>query len=202
MSEDFDLLFKIVLIGDVSVGKSCIVTRFKTGNVFTERHTNTIGVDFSMKNIKIGNKRIKLQIWDTAGHERFRSITSSYYRSAHGVIIVYDITKRNTFLSLQKWLNEIRNYTASNVVCALIGNKCDLIEEREVTVEEAEEVCNIVPEVLFYLETSAKENTNIENAFTRIAEELMNRQSSIDDDNKDGIKLGQSKSITNGNCSC
>ena len=89
------------------------------------------------------------------------------------MIIVYDITKRNTFLSLQKWLNEIRNYTASNVVCALIGNKCDLVEEREVTIEEAEDVCNIVPEVLFYLETSAKENTNIEGAFTRIAEELM-----------------------------
>lgn len=89
------------------------------------------------------------------------------------MIIVYDITKRNTFLSLQKWLNEIRNYTASNVVCALIGNKCDQADEREVTIEEAEEVCNIVPEILYYLETSAKENTNIENAFTRIAEELM-----------------------------
>lgn len=89
------------------------------------------------------------------------------------MIIVYDITKRNTFLSLQKWLNEIRNYTASNVVCALIGNKCDLIEEREVTYEEAEDVCNIVPEVLFYLETSAKENTNVEKAFAKIAEELM-----------------------------
>lgn len=202
MSEDFDLLFKIVLIGDVSVGKSCIVTRFKTGNVFTERHTNTIGVDFSMKNIKIGNKKIKLQIWDTAGSERFRSITSSYYRSAHGVIIVYDITKKNTFLSLQKWLTEIRNYTASNVVCALIGNKCDLIDEREVTVAEAEEVCNLVPEILFYLETSAKENTNVENAFTQIAEELMNRQSCIDDDHPDNIKLGQSKDVANGGCSC
>lgn len=91
------------------------------------------------------------------------------------MIIVYDITKRNTFLSLQKWLNEIRNYTASNVVCALIGNKCDQADEREVTIDEAEDVCNIVPEILFYLETSAKENTNIENAFTRIAEELMVR---------------------------
>ncbi|CRL05844.1 CLUMA_CG018870, isoform B [Clunio marinus] len=129
MSEDFDLLFKVVLIGDCAVGKSCIVTRFKTGNVFTERHTNTIGVDFSMKTITIDNKRIKLQIWDTAGHERFRSITSSYYRSAHGVIIVYDITKRNTFLSLQKWINEVRNYTANSVVCALVGNKCDLVDE-------------------------------------------------------------------------
>lgn len=97
------------------------------------------------------------------------------YRSAHGVIIVYDITKRNTFLSLQKWLTEIRSYTASNVICALIGNKSDLEDEREVTREEAEEVCNVVPEILFYLETSAKENFNVELAFARIAEELMVR---------------------------
>lgn len=95
-------------------------------------------------------------------------------RSAHGVIIVYDITKRNTFLSLQKWLTEIRSYTANNVVCGLIGNKCDLpVEEREVKIEEAEEICDLIPEILFYLETSAKENTNIENAFYRMAEELM-----------------------------
>lgn len=107
---------------------------------------------------------------------RFRSITSSYYRSAHGVIIVYDITKRNTFLSLQKWINEVRNYTASNVVCALVGNKCDLTEEREVSTEEAEEVCNLIPEILFQIETSAKENTNVECAFARIAEELMVRR--------------------------
>jgi Ras-related protein Rab-43 len=89
------------------------------------------------------------------------------------VIIVYDITKRPTFVSLQKWINEVRNYTASNVVCALVGNKCDLPEEREVSVEEAEDVCSMIPEILFSIETSAKENTNIENAFARIAEELM-----------------------------
>ena len=95
-------------------------------------------------------------------------------RSAHGVIIVYDISKRNTFLSLQKWLTEIRSYTSSKVVCGLIGNKCDLpVEEREVKIEEAEEICDLIPEILFYLETSAKENTNIENAFYRMAEELM-----------------------------
>lgn len=89
------------------------------------------------------------------------------------MIIVYDITKRPTFLSLQKWINEVRNYTASNVVCALVGNKCDLTEEREVSTEEADEVCNLIPEILFQIETSAKENTNVENAFARIAEELM-----------------------------
>ena len=146
----------------------------------------------------------------------------SISRSAHGVIIVYDITKRDTFLSLQKWINEVRNYTASNVVCALVGNKCDLTEEREVSVEDAEEVCSIIPEILFSIETSAKENTNVENAFARIAEELMvslkkvfyvfevfsticylqNRQSCVDDEPNDGIKLGQSKSVSSGGCNC
>lgn len=89
------------------------------------------------------------------------------------MILVYDVTNRNTFLSLQKWINEVRNYTASSVVCALVGNKCDLPEQREVSVEEAEEVCNLIPEILFQIETSAKENTNIEKAFAQIAEELM-----------------------------
>lgn len=100
----------------------------------------------------------------------------SLQRSAHGVVIVYDITKKNSFLSLQKWISEVRNYTASNVVCALVGNKCDLTEEREVSKDEAEEICNLIPEILFHIETSAKENTNIENAFIRIAEELMVRR--------------------------
>jgi len=120
------------------------------------------------------------------------------------VILVYDITKRNTFLSLQKWITEVRSYTASNVVCALVGNKCDLLEEREVSEAEAEEVCGMIPELLFKMETSAKQNTNIENAFIRIAEELMNRQGNIDDDDKgaDGIKLGKSQSVAAGNCSC
>lgn len=89
------------------------------------------------------------------------------------MIIVFDITKRNTFVSLQKWINEVRSYTANNVVCALVGNKCDLDEEREVSVEEAEEVCSLIPEILFSIETSAKENTNVDNMFAKIAEELM-----------------------------
>uniref|UniRef100_A0A1B0CHW2 Uncharacterized protein n=2 Tax=Lutzomyia longipalpis TaxID=7200 RepID=A0A1B0CHW2_LUTLO len=99
VDDTFDFLFKIVLIGDCGVGKSCVVERFKSGN-FVERHGNTIGVDFSMKTINIEGKKIKLQIWDTAGQERFRTITQSYYRSANGVIIVYDITKRSSFLNL------------------------------------------------------------------------------------------------------
>ncbi|XP_011498800.1 PREDICTED: ras-related protein Rab-43 isoform X2 [Ceratosolen solmsi marchali] len=105
--DGFDYLFKIVLIGDCGTGKTCIVQKFRSGN-FIQRHGFTIGVDFSMKTVLVDGKRVKLQIWDTAGQERFRTITQSYYRSANGVILVYDITKRSTFLSLQRWIDEIR----------------------------------------------------------------------------------------------
>ncbi|XP_036216206.1 ras-related protein Rab-43 isoform X2 [Bactrocera oleae] len=167
--ENFDFLFKVVLIGDCGTGKTCIVDRFKTGN-FIERHGNTIGVDFSMKTVNIEEKQ--LQIWDTAGQERFRTITQSYYRSANGVIIVYDITKRSSFSNLQKWIEEVRRYTASNVLLILIGNKSDLDEEREVDFEEAKQMCQYIPEILFVMETSAKQNTNVEDAFVCLATEL------------------------------
>lgn len=201
--ESFDFLFKIVLIGDCGTGKTCIVERFKTGN-YVERHGNTIGVDFSMKTIAVEGKQVKLQIWDTAGQERFRTITQSYYRSANGVIIVYDITKRSSFTNLQKWIEEVRRYTASNVLLILIGNKCDLEEEREVGFEEAEEMCQYIPEILFVMETSAKENTNVEDAFTCLAAELKRKHSALDVENQEesGIHLGQSKPLKSCSSSC
>uniref|UniRef100_A0A1B0FBS2 Ras-related protein Rab-43 n=1 Tax=Glossina morsitans morsitans TaxID=37546 RepID=A0A1B0FBS2_GLOMM len=154
--ENFDFLFKIVLIGDAGTGKTCIVERFKTGN-FIERQGNTIGVDFSMKTINVEGKLVKLQIWDTAGQERFRTITQSYYRSANGVII----------------------------------------EEREVDFDEAQQMCQYIPEVLFVIETSAKENLNVDDAFVTLATELKRRvDNSIRlDDNEEAIKLGQNKKI-------
>lgn len=114
----------------------------------------------------------QLQIWDTAGQERFRTITQSYYRSANGVIIVYDITKRSSFLSIARWVEEVRRYSGSSVLVALVGNKADLESLREVEFEEAEAMCQYMPEVLFVLEASAKENSNIEEAFLCLATEL------------------------------
>ncbi|KAL5292148.1 RAB43 family protein [Megaselia abdita] len=172
--ENFDFLFKIVLIGDAGTGKTCVVSRFKNGK-YEESHGSTIGVDFSLKTVNIEGKQVKLQIWDTAGQERFRTITQSYYRSANGVIIVYDIAKRQTFTNLQKWIDEVRRYTGSNVLLILVGNKCDLESEREVEFSEAEAMCQFVPEILFVMETSAKENKNIEDAFVCLAAELMVR---------------------------
>jgi len=196
--DSFDFLFKIVLIGDCGVGKTCVVQRFKSGT-FIERHGNTIGVDFSMKTVIVDGKKVKLQIWDTAGQERFRTITQSYYRSANGVIIVYDITKRSSFLSLQRWIEEVRRYTASNVMLILVGNKCDLESLREVEFAEAEAMCEYIPEILFVLEASAKENTNIDDAFMCLATELKRRHDGTpccQGASEDTVKLGEGKSLT------
>ncbi|XP_011172304.1 ras-related protein Rab-43 [Solenopsis invicta] len=195
--ESFDYLFKIVLIGDCGTGKTCVVQRFRSGT-FVERHGNTIGVDFTMKTVLIDGKKIKLQIWDTAGQERFRTITQSYYRSANGVIVVYDITKRSTFLSLQRWVEEVRRYTSSHVLLVLVGNKCDLEDLREVKKVEAEALCQYLPEVLHIVETSAKDNTNIDSIFFYLASELKrrhdNRQISASED--EVVKLGVGRDLS------
>ncbi|XP_078424544.1 ras-related protein Rab-19-like isoform X1 [Cetorhinus maximus] len=171
--EAFDYLFKIVLIGDSNIGKTCVVHRFKTG-VFIEKQQNTIGVDFIVKTLTIEGKRVKVQVWDTAGQERFRTITQSYYRSAHGAMIAYDITKQSSFNSVPHWVNEIQRYGAANVVQMLIGNKADLKEKREVPFEEA---CNVAEKfgLLAVLETSAKEAQNVEEAFILMTRELLAR---------------------------
>ncbi|XP_068982231.1 ras-related protein Rab-43 isoform X2 [Bombus flavifrons] len=189
--ENFDYLFKIVLIGDCGTGKTCVVQRFRSGT-FIERHGNTIGVDFSMKTVLIDDKKVKLQIWDTAGQERFRTITQSYYRSANGVIVVYDITKRSTFLSLQHWVEEVRRYTSSHVLLILVESL------REVEKGEAEALCQYLPEVLQVVETSAKENTNIDSVFFYLAAELKrrheNRQINANED--EVVTLGASRKLS------
>ncbi|NXX14113.1 RAB19 protein, partial [Podargus strigoides] len=116
----FDYLFKIILIGDSNVGKTCVVHRFKTGQ-YNEKQQNTIGVDFTVRSMDIDGKKVKIQVWDTAGQERFRTITQSYYRSAHGAILAYDLTRRSTFESIPHWIHEIEKYGAANLVMMLIG---------------------------------------------------------------------------------
>ncbi|XP_047430652.1 ras-related protein Rab-19-like [Mugil cephalus] len=175
--DSFDFLFKIILIGDSNVGKTCVVQNFKSG-VFSEKQQNTIGVDFTVRTVDIEGKKVKIQVWDTAGQERFRTITQSYYRSAHGALITYDITRRSTFESVKHWIHEVEQYGAANVVLVLIGNKCDLEEDRHVRFEEA---CNLAKErgILAALETSAKESQNVEEAFIMMARELLTRNGLI-----------------------
>lgn len=171
--DSFDFLFKIILIGDSNVGKTCVVQNFKSG-LFSERQQNTIGVDFTVRTLDIDGKKVKMQVWDTAGQERFRTITQSYYRSAHGAMIAYDITRRSTFDSVTHWIQEVELYGATNIVLVLIGNKCDLESERKVLFQDS---CNLANErgVLAALETSAKESQNVEDAFMLMARELLSR---------------------------
>ncbi|XP_060052676.1 ras-related protein Rab-19 isoform X2 [Erinaceus europaeus] len=173
--ENFDYLFKVILIGDSNVGKTCVVQHFKSG-VYTENQQNTIGVDFTVRSLDIDGKKVKMQVWDTAGQERFRTITQSYYRSAHAAIIAYDLTRRCTFESVPHWIHEIEKYAAANLVTMLIGNKSDLWEKRCVLFEDA---CTLAEKhgLLAVLETSAKESRNIDEVFVLMARELIARNS-------------------------
>ncbi|KAE8613238.1 hypothetical protein XENTR_v10007636 [Xenopus tropicalis] len=171
--DPFDFLFKIILIGDSNVGKTCVVHRFQSG-VFAHNQQNTIGVDFTVRNMNINGKKVKVQVWDTAGQERFRTITQSYYRSAHGAIIAYDITRRQSFESVPHWIYEAEKYGAANLMMMLIGNKSDLAEKRQILFEEA---CTLAEKhgLLAVLETSAKESHNVDEVFLLMAKELIAR---------------------------
>ncbi|XP_043093404.1 ras-related protein Rab-19-like [Puntigrus tetrazona] len=171
--DSFDFLFKIILIGDSNVGKTCLVQSFKSG-LFSEAQQNTIGVDFTAATLSIDGRRVKMQVWDTAGQERFRTITQSYYRSAHGALITYDISRRDSFDSVRRWTHELRRFGAANVLTALIGNKRDLEAEREVLFSDA---CKLAEEqgMLAALETSARERRSVEEAFVLMARQLLQR---------------------------
>jgi len=167
-----DYLFKLLLIGDSGVGKSCLLLRF-ADDTYTESYISTIGVDFKIRTIELDGKTVKLQIWDTAGQERFRTITSSYYRGAHGIIIVYDVTDRQSFQNVEHWLKEIDKYATGNVNKLLVGNKSDLQSKKVVTYDEAKEFAD--KHGIKFLETSAKNSHNVEQAFQTMATEIKAR---------------------------
>ncbi len=161
----YSYLFKYIIIGDTGVGKSCLLLQF-TDRRFRTDHDLTIGVEFGARLVNIDGKQIKLQIWDTAGQESFRSITRSYYRGATGALLVYDVSRRDTFNHLTRWLEDAQQIASPNMVVMLIGNKCDL-EKREVSQEEGERFAR--EHGLIFLETSAKTARNVEEAFLRTA---------------------------------
>ncbi|CAH8357230.1 unnamed protein product [Eruca vesicaria subsp. sativa] len=167
--EECDYLFKAVLIGDSAVGKSNLLSRF-TRDEFRLDSKPTIGVDFAYRNVRVCGKTIKAQIWDTAGQERFRAITSSYYRGALGALLIYDITRRQTFQNIPKWLSELRGFSSPETVVVLVGNKSDLQQSREVEEEEGKSLAEL--EGLYFLETSALQNQNVEEAFLSMIERI------------------------------
>ncbi|KAF6999910.1 hypothetical protein CFC21_015883 [Triticum aestivum] len=164
-----DYLFKIVLLGDSSVGKSNLLARFAR-NEFFPNSKSTIGVEFQTQKLVIDGKEIKAQIWDTAGQERFRAVTSAYYRGAVGALLVYDITRRQTFDSVGRWLNELHAHSDMNVVTILIGNKTDLKHAREVSTAEGKALAEA--QGLFFMETSAMDSSNVTAAFQTVVKEI------------------------------
>mmetsp|Transcript_37630 Transcript_37630/g.84094 ORF Transcript_37630/g.84094 Transcript_37630/m.84094 type:complete len:201 (-) Transcript_37630:123-725(-) len=169
---DYDHLFKLVLIGDSGVGKSCLLLRF-ADNAFTDSYISTIGVDFRFRTVKVEKSTIKLQIWDTAGQERFRTITSAYYRGADGIILVYDVTNQDSFTHIAEWLTEVNRYASEGTCKLLVGNKSDR-PDRSVSIEEAGTYADQLG--IPFLETSAKSAENVEQAFLTMATELIRRQ--------------------------
>ncbi|GAB4859642.1 Ras- protein ypt3 [Ancistrocladus abbreviatus] len=167
--DDYDYLFKLVLIGDSGVGKSNLLSRF-TRNEFNLESKSTIGVEFATRSLNIDGKVIKAQIWDTAGQERYRAITSAYYRGAVGALLVYDVTRYPTFENTARWLKELREHTDPNIVVMLIGNKSDLRHLVAVSTEEGKSFAE--RESLFFMETSALEATNVEQAFTEVLTQI------------------------------
>ncbi|KAG6419263.1 hypothetical protein SASPL_121479 [Salvia splendens] len=197
--DDYDYLFKVVLIGDSGVGKSNLLSRF-TRNEFSLESKSTIGVEFATRSLTVDGKVIKAQIWDTAGQERtnhfigqspssgkmrlfmvsisyvlplvsrYRAITSAYYRGAVGALLVYDVTRHSTFESVERWLRELRDHTDPNIVVMLIGNKCDLRHLVAVSTDDGTSFAE--KESLYFMETSALDATNVENAFTEVLTQI------------------------------
>ncbi|XP_022138202.1 ras-related protein RABA5d [Momordica charantia] len=169
-----EYLFKIVIIGDSAVGKSNLLSRYAR-NEFNLHSKATIGVEFQTQVMDIDGKEVKAQIWDTAGQERFRAVTSAYYRGAVGALVVYDISRRSTFDSVGRWLDELKTHSDTTVARMLVGNKCDLENIRDVTVEEGTQLAEA--EGLFFMETSALDSTNVKRAFEIVIREIYNNVS-------------------------
>ncbi|CBY34279.1 unnamed protein product [Oikopleura dioica] len=200
--QDNHLLFKLLLIGDSGVGKTCVLFRF-SDDTFNTTFISTIGIDFKIKTVELQGKKIKLQIWDTAGQERFHTITTSYYRGANGILLVYDITQPKTFDNISKWLRNINEHASEDVERMLIGNKCDMEDKRLISEERGRKVAE--ENGIKFFETSAKENINIEIAFNSLAEDILNKQRPVEDNERKGgvvpgVGDGQAGSGGPGSC--
>ena len=195
ISQDYDYLFKVLLLGDSDVGKSSLILRY-TDETFNSKLVNSIGVDFKMKKREIDGNIIKVQIWDTAGHERFRSITYSYYRGANSIIIVFDLSDKKSFISITEWLKQIEKHAKENVFKFLVGNKSDLENERQITYEEAKQYAE--EHDLPYIETSAKNGININELFDSSIKTFLNNCSGFRGEKN--IKLNQNSNNESRGC--
>lgn len=172
MAKTYDFLFKLLLIGDSGVGKTCILVRFSE-DAFNSTFISTIGIDFKIRTVEIDGKKIKLQIWDTAGQERFRTITTAYYRGAMGIMLVYDVTNEKSFENIRNWIRNIEENASADVDKMILGNKCDLQESRVVSTERGKLLAE--EHGVKFMETSAKSGLNVETAFLTLARDIKNK---------------------------
>ena len=165
-----DSVYKVLLLGDSSVGKTCFLLKY-TDKVFNEVYMSTIGLDYRLKTLTLkSGKKVKLQIWDTAGQDRFRTITKNYYKGANGIILIYDVTNSDTYENVENWISQIKEEASPNVVIYLVGNKIDMEDKRKVTTEEGQKIAN--ENNLPFLETSAKSDININETFDNLVEKM------------------------------
>ncbi len=166
----YDYIFKVLLLGDSSVGKTCFLLRY-SDDTFVENHISTIGLDYRLKMINLSdNKIIKMQIWDTAGQDRFRAITKNYYKGAHGIILMFDVTSTMSFNNIKNWLLQIKENSSDKILIVLVGNKVDAINRRVVSKDDADKVAREYN--LSYFETSAKDNLNVQETFSFLTKEI------------------------------
>ncbi|XP_078388622.1 ras-related protein Rab-8B-like [Cetorhinus maximus] len=189
MALNYDHLFKLLLIGDSGVGKTCLLFRF-SDDAFNATFIATIGIDFKVKTVELDGKKIKLQIWDTAGHERFRTITSAYYRGAMGIMLVYDITQEKSFDNVRNWIRDIEEHAPTDVERVILGNKCDVNQKRQVPKERGEKLA--IDYGIKFFETSAKSSLNVEEAFITLTRDIMTRSNKKMNENRPS---GKSESV-------
>ncbi|XP_071131447.1 ras-related protein Rab-26-like isoform X6 [Mytilus edulis] len=165
-----EVFYKVMLIGDSGVGKTCLLVRFKDGAFLSGSFISTVGIDFRNKVVDVEGTKVKLQIWDTAGQERFRSVTHAYYRDAHALLLLYDVTNKASFDNIRAWLGEINEYAQEDVVIMLLGNKADMAGERMIRTEDGEKLAKEYN--VAFMETSAKTGMNVDLAFMAVAKDL------------------------------
>lgn len=183
----YDYLFKLLLIGDSGVGKTCLLFRFSEDS-FNPTFISTIGIDFKIQTVEIDGKRIKLQVWDTAGQERFRTITTAYYRGAMGILLVYDVTAKKTFENITSWLRNIEEHAAEGVEQLLVANKCDQEDKRVISEEQGQLLA--VQHGIDFIEVSALSGENVREAFYRMARRVKTKHEA-----KSANQKGEGKSV-------
>ena len=193
----FDVKYKIMVLGESKVGKTSLIKRY-TKDQFGGVYLTTVGMDFQDKIIEIEDKKVRLQVWDTAGQERFRNVTKSYFQSSHGLLVVYDITDKESFDKINFWMENIKNNAPENVKLILVGNKCDLANERKVSYEEGENYAKNLN--IKFFEASARDGTNVKEFFFYLANEIYQDEKTKGKDNKKTVQLDSKKKGKKGCC--